>query len=236
MTFDPPFIKATFLKRYKRFLADVRLESGETLTVHCPNTGSMKNCQVAESPCWISLTNKPGRKLPGTLEIVTTANGDLAGVNTSRPNHLAREAIENGTVTELAGFDAIRSEVKYGAENSRIDLLLNYKDKRCYVEVKNVTLEAGGGLIIFPDTVTARGTKHLRELIAMVEEGHRAALFFCVQHSGAKRVAPAADIDPLYTATLKEAIAAGVEILAYGCHISAEEIAIDHKIAFTVET
>ena len=235
MIFEPPFIQATFLKRYKRFLADVLLDNGEIITVHCPNTGSMKCCQVEESPCWISLANKSGRKLPGTLEIVTTANGDLAGVNTSRPNHLVREAIENGTVCELAGFDSIRNEVKYGAEGSRIDLLLTCGDRHCYVEVKNVTLEAGNGLIVFPDAVTARGTKHLRELMAMVAEGHRALLFFCVQHSGARHVSPAAEIDPVYTSTLKEAIAAGVEVLAYGCRVTAEEIAIDHKIDFTVD-
>ena len=232
MKFDPPLIEATFLKRYKRFLVDVRLGNGELMTVHCPNTGSMKNCLVEGTPCWISLSDKPGRKLPGTLEITTTAAGHRAGVNTARPNHLVREAIENGTITELQGYDSIRGEVKYGDENSRIDLLLENDRSRCYVEVKNVTLEAGGGLIIFPDAVTARGTKHLRELIAVTGQGHRAVLMFCVQHSGASATGPAADIDSLYTATLKEAVDAGVEVLAYGCRISGEEIAIHRKLGF----
>lgn len=234
MRFDPPFKQAVFLRRYKRFLTDVRLANGEELTVHCPNTGSMKNCLVQGSPCWISLSDKPGRKLPGTLEITTTTSGCLAGVNTSRPNHLVREAIENGTIIELQGFDQIRSEMKYGAENSRIDLLLNYPECDCYVEVKNVTLEAGNGLIIFPDAVTERGAKHLRELMTVVEQGQRAVLFFCVQHTDARRVAPAVEIDPVYTSTLNDAIEAGVEVLAYGCRLSAEEIAIDRKIDFTL--
>lgn len=233
MRFDPPLIEATFLKRYKRFFADVRLADGEQMTVHCPNTGSMKNCLVEETPCWISLSDKPGRKLPGTLEITTTANGDLAGVNTGRPNHLVREAIENGVVTELQGYGAIRREVRYGDRNSRIDLLLENPDSLCYVEVKNVTLESGNGLIIFPDAVTARGTKHLRELIDVAGRGHRAVLFFCVQHSGGDAVAPAAEIDRVYTVTLQEAVEAGVEVLAYGCRISGKEIAVDRKVGFT---
>lgn len=234
MKFDPPFTQATFLKRYKRFLVDVRLADGTETTVHCPNTGSMKNCLVADTPCWISLSDKPGRKLPGTLEIVTTSLGDLAGVNTSRPNHLVREAIENGLVSELAGYHSIRGEVRYGDENSRIDLLLSDGDRHCYVEVKNVTLESSNGVMLFPDAVTTRGTKHLRELMAMVDQGHRAVLFFCVQHSGAKVAGPAAAIDPIYSATLAEAVARGVEVLAYTCELSAAEIAVARKIDFTL--
>ena len=232
MKFDPPFTEAVLLKRYKRFLADVRLADGSELTVHCPNTGSMKHCQAPDAPCWISLTDKPGRKLPGTLEITTTSAGHRTGVNTARPNHLVREAIESGAIPELGGYARIRGEVKYGAENSRIDLLLEDGERQCFVEVKNVTLEAGGGLIVFPDAVTARGTKHLRELMAVVDQGQRAVLLFCVQHSGASRVAPAADIDPVYTATLNEALAAGVEVLAYGCDLSADEIAIARRLPF----
>ena len=140
MKFPEPLVEGRLIRRYKRFLADVRLDNGETITVHCANTGSMKNCLVEESPCWISLTDKPGRKLPGTLEMITTTNGHRAGVNTSRPNHLVREGIENGVIAELQGYDSIRTEVKYGEQNSRIDLLLEKDDSRCYVEVKNVTV------------------------------------------------------------------------------------------------
>jgi sugar fermentation stimulation protein A len=234
MKFDPPLTQATMIKRYKRFLADVRLANGDIITVHCPNTGSMKHCVVAETPCWFSLSDNPKRKLPGTLEITTTSLGFTAGVNTSRPNQLVREAIEAGAITELNGYDRIRTEVKYGDENSRIDLLLDKNQQQCFVEVKNVTLENPGGLISFPDAVTSRGAKHLRELMAMVEQGHRAVLFFCVQHSGAKRVGVAVDIDPLYAETLKRAIAAGVEVLAYGCTLSPTEIALNRRLDFAL--
>jgi len=232
MKIDPPLEQATLLKRYKRFLTDIRLESGEELTIHCANTGSMKNCWVEETPCWFSRSNNPKRKLPGTLEISTTPDGDLVGVNTQRPNHLVREGIENGTITELQGYDSIKPEVKYGEENSRIDLLLSKDEQRCYVEVKNTTLGVGNGRVLFPDAVTARGTKHLRELIKMVEEGHRAVLVFCVQHSGAKEIGPADDIDPQYGEVLREAIAAGVEVLAYGCYLGPEEIVVTQRLPF----
>jgi sugar fermentation stimulation protein A len=233
MKLFPHFKQATLLKRYKRFLADIRLDSGEELTIHCPNTGSMKNCWATETPCWFSLSDNPKRKLPGTLEITTTPDGFLCGVNTQRPNHLVREAIENGTIIELQGYDCIRPEVKYGEENSRIDLLLSTDSQQCYVEVKNTTLGTGDGRVLFPDAVTTRGAKHLRELIKMVEEGHRSVLVFCVQHTGAKTVGPADEIDPDYGVILREAIAAGVEILAYGCKLTAEEIVIHKQLPFT---
>ncbi|MCK9563263.1 MAG: DNA/RNA nuclease SfsA [Bacteroidales bacterium] len=235
MKFDPPFEQGTLLRRYKRFLADVELPHGEVLTVHCPNTGSMKNCVVPGAPCWFSRNDNPKRKLPGTLEITTTPLGWLAGVNTGRANQLVREAIADGVVAELAGYDNMRGEVRYGEENSRIDLLLQSDGRRdCYVEVKNVTLEADDGLVIFPDAVTARGTKHLRELSAMVRGGHRAILLYCVQHSGATRAGPADDIDPVYGAALREALAAGVEVLAYGCRVTAGEIAVAQRLPFLI--
>lgn len=232
MKIDPPLEQATLLKRYKRFLADIRLDSGEEMTIHCPNTGSMKNCWEAETPCWFSRSNDPKRKLPGTLEMTSTPDGFLTGVNTGRPNHLVREAIENGVITELQGYSQIRPEVKYGEENSRIDLLLSEGERRCYVEVKNTTLGVGDGRVLFPDAVTSRGTKHLRELMAMVEQGHRAVLVFCVQHSGAETVGSADEIDPEYGRTLREALAAGVEVLAYGCHLSPEDISLRTPLPF----
>ncbi|MFA5493763.1 MAG: DNA/RNA nuclease SfsA [Porticoccaceae bacterium] len=231
MKFDPSFEQGTLLARYKRFFADVLRADGDILTVHCPNTGSMKHCVVPHTPCWFSLSDNPRRKLAGTLEITTTPQGYLAGVNTGRANQLVREAIDDGAIAELAGYATVLGEVRYGAENSRIDLLLSGANRRdCYVEVKNVTFEQQGGLITFPDAVTSRGTKHLRELIATVRAGHRAVLLFCVQHSGAQRVAPADDIDPLYGRTLREAISAGVEVVAYGCRMTAEEIVIDRRL------
>jgi len=224
---DLPLLPATFIKRYKRFFTDIRTEQGELLTVHCPNTGSMKNCQVENSPCWYSLSNNPKRKLPGTLEIVTTSFGNLAGVNTSRPNHIVRRAIENGLISELCGYENIRSEVRYGEEKSRIDLLLEGgREQQCYVEVKNVTLDCGDGHAQFPDSVTSRGTKHLRELMVMVAEGHRAVLFFCVQLTGVQNMSIADHIDPLYGQTLSAAIDAGVEVLVWQADLSAQNIGL----------
>ena len=229
---NPPFYPATFIKRYKRFFADIQNEQGQLMTLHCPNTGSMKNCQVEGSPCWYSLSDNPKRKLPGTLEIVTTSQGNLAGVNTAVPNHLVREAIEADLVPELQGYQQIRSEVRYGEEKSRIDLLLeDHKLGLCYVEVKNVTLDMGAGLAMFPDAVTSRGAKHLRELMTMVAAGHRAVLFFCVQLTGVERVEVAADIDPAYAQTMTQAIAAGVEVRAWRTSISADEIVLEQAIS-----
>ena len=232
MKIAPPLFSATFEKRYKRFFADVRTPSGELLTLHCPNTGSMKNCLVEGSPCWYSLSDNPKRKLPGTLEIVTSSQGNLAGVNTSRPNYLVREVIEADLVPELQGYSQIRTEVRYGEEKSRIDLLLEDRSLgQCYVEVKNVTLDMGDGLATFPDAVTSRGTKHLRELMAMVAAGHRAVLFFCVQLTGVQRMEVAAEIDPGYAATLSEAVAAGVEVIAWRASIGADQIVLDQPIS-----
>ena len=232
MQINPPFYPATFIKRYKRFFADIQNEQGQLMTLHCPNTGSMKNCQVEGSACWYSLSDNPKRKLPGTLEIVTTSQGNLAGVNTAKPNHLVREAIEADLIPQLRGYQQIRSEVRYGEEKSRIDLLLeDEKLGRCYVEVKNVTLDMGAGLAMFPDAVTSRGAKHLRELMAMVDAGHRAVLFFCVQLTGVERVEVAADIDPSYAQTMAQALAAGVDVMAWRTSINANEIVLEQAIS-----
>jgi len=234
---DLSLLPATFIKRYKRFFTDIRTEQGELLTVHCPNTGSMKNCQVESGPCWYSLSDNPKRKLPGTLEIVTTSFGNLAGVNTARPNHIVRRAIEDNLIPELRGYENIRSEVRYGEEKSRIDLLLERGQEglieRCYVEVKNVTLDCGDGHAQFPDAVTSRGAKHLRELMAMVAQGHRAVLFFCVQLTGVKSMSIAGDIDPLYAETLSAAIDAGVEVLVWQADISDRDISLQRPLPLT---
>ncbi len=214
---------AQLIQRYKRFLADVMLPNGETITVHCPNTGSMKNCIQPMSPCWYSTSASATRKYPNTLEIVTTPSGDLAGINTSRSNGLVETAIRAGVINELQSYDNIRREVVYGSEKSRIDFVLERGDEKCFVEVKNVTLMEAKGQGLFPDAVSERGTKHLRELMQMVREGHRAILLFCVQHTGIKWVEPADAIDPVYGKTLREAIASGVEVIAYGAEIEPEK-------------
>ncbi|MCW8126966.1 DNA/RNA nuclease SfsA [Microbulbifer halophilus] len=231
MKLDPPLAQAVLLRRYKRFLADIEAPSGEAFTIHCPNTGSMKNCWVEHSPCWYSDSGNPKRKYRHTLEVTTTPEGALAGVNTGRANALVEEAIGSGVVAELQGYAGLRREVRYGAENSRIDLLLSGEPGDCYVEVKNVTL-AEGARGLFPDAVSSRGAKHLRELQKLAEGGVRAVLFYCVQHTGIETVEAAREIDPGYAAALDEAVAAGVEVLAYRAKIGASEIALAENIPF----
>lgn len=231
---------ALLLKRYKRFLADVRLLDGRELTIHCPNTGSMKNCVLPESPCWYSVSLSQTRKYPQTLELVTTPGGHLAGINTARTNELVEAALHAQVITELRGYQTQRREVVYGSEKSRIDFLLGDKElddkalsenkspdtRLCYLEVKNVTLMEEEGEGFFPDAVSERGSKHLRELIAMVEQGHRAVLLFCVQHTGIQSVRAAAHIDPVYATTLHAARVAGVEVIAYAAAIKPEQHSI----------
>ncbi|MGN0920450.1 MAG: DNA/RNA nuclease SfsA [Cellvibrio sp.] len=219
------FYPATLLSRYKRFLSDVRLGDDQVITAHCPNTGSMRNCVAPESLCYLSHSDSRTRKYPYTIEVVTTPDGHLACINTGRANALVARAIDEGVITELQGYSVRLAEQKYGHEKSRIDWLLSggLVDARpCYVEVKNLTLlEDGYGQ--FPDAVSLRGSKHLRELIALVEEGARAVLLFCVAHSGVAKVKPADHIDPIYGELLRQAAAQGVEVLAYQTQFDFEQ-------------
>lgn len=210
------------LRRYKRFLADVELADGSTLTLHCPNTGSMKNCQSPGSRVWFSTSDNPKRKYPHTWELVENPDAALVGINTGRANGLVMEAVAADRISELRNYDSCRAEVPYGSQNSRIDLLLSSGEERCYVEIKNVSLGLGNGLGVFPDAVTTRGQKHLEELLEMAQSGARAVLLFCVQHTGIDRVAPADEIDPNYGRLLRQAHAGGVEVLAYGAAIEPE--------------
>ncbi|WP_303290357.1 DNA/RNA nuclease SfsA [Marinobacter sp. SS5-14b] len=216
MKFADPLLEGRLIRRYKRFLADVRLAGGEEVTAHCPNTGSMLGCQPENARVWLSQSDNPKRKLKYTWELVETSPGTIACVNTARPNAQARAAIEAGVVQELAGYSTIRGEVRYGEEKSRIDLLLSGHAAQpdTWVEVKNVTL-AEGGQGYFPDAVTERGQKHLRELIAQVVKGDRAVLFFAVNHTGIEEVRPADHIDARYGQLLRQAVEAGVEVVAY---------------------
>jgi len=224
-------IPATLVKRYKRFLADVVLADGEQITVHCPNTGSMKNCADSGAKVWLLDSENPKRKYRFGWELVEVEQQYLACVNTGRANHLIREAIESGVVESLQGYSDIRAEVKYGEENSRIDLLLTGGEQPdAWVEIKNVTLLEEDNLGTFPDAVTARGAKHLRELMAMVERGQRAVLMFCVAHTGIERVSPADHIDPEYGRLLRQAVEVGVEVLAYQAAIDMDEIRIVREV------
>jgi sugar fermentation stimulation protein A len=234
MRFTTPLIRGTLLQRYKRFLADVQLEYGTVITAHCANSGSMLGCLPANAPVLLSHHPDPKRKLAYSWELVQVG-GTWVGINTMRPNHLVREAIEQGVIRELAGYPTIEPERKYG-ENSRIDLLLSAPDRpKCYVEVKNVTL-AEGDCALFPDSVTVRGTKHLNELANQVKLGDRAVMVFLVQRGDCESFRPAATIDPTYARTLVTARNAGVELLCYGCAVSPDGIAVTKPLAIDLTT
>lgn len=231
--------QASFVRRYKRFMADVALPDGAVITLHCPNTGSMRNCLAAGAPCWYSTSANPLRKYPHTLEVVTTPDGHLAGVNTGRANRLVESALARGLVEELRGYSLCQREVRYGEENSRVDFFLggHVRDPRpCYVEVKSVTLMAEPGRGLFPDAVSERGSKHLRELAKMAQRGCRAILLFCVQHTGIISVQPADEIDPIYGKNLRDAVTSGVEIIAYQSGIVPAQatIALERKISVVI--
>lgn len=230
MKFDAPLVSGRLLRRYKRFLADVELPGGEVITAHTANTGAMTGCCAPGSRVWLSVSDNPKRKYAHTWELVEVAPQVLCGINTLMSNRLVREAIEQQRIAELADYSQINSEVRYGEENSRIDLLLRDEVRPdCYVEVKNVTL-VDNSHGFFPDAVSARGTKHLRELMSVVAAGQRAVIFFCVQRADCAQVSPADHVDPLYGATLREALAAGVEALAYGAEVTPQGIALQRRL------
>ncbi|WP_213880663.1 DNA/RNA nuclease SfsA [Pseudomonas sp. dw_358] len=232
MIFMPPLEEARLIKRYKRFLADIELPSGEQLTIHCPNTGSMFNCMSEGGRVWFSRSNDPKRKLPGTWEISETPQGRLACVNTGRANALVEEALRAGRIEALSGFHALKREVPYGEENSRIDFRLDYAEGPAYVEVKSVTLGFDGSPVAaFPDAVTQRGAKHLRELAKLARHGIRAVQLYCVNLSGIEAVRPAEEIDSAYSQALRSAIEEGVEVLACGVYLDAQQVYIDRPLA-----
>ncbi|MEM7004319.1 MAG: DNA/RNA nuclease SfsA [Pseudomonadota bacterium] len=224
----PPLTEGRLIKRYKRFLADVELVSGGVTTVHCPNPGSLMGLKDPGMRVWMSTSHNPKRKLPMTLELVE-ADGGLVSVNTNNPNKLAEEAIRSGKIVELAEFDNLRREVRYST-NSRIDILLESEDLRTYVEVKNCHLMRTPGLTEFPDSVTSRGAKHLRDLMGEKAAGNRAVMLFIIQRSDCNELATAPDVDMNYHEAFYQAADAGVEILCYDCQISLEEICVRRRI------
>lgn len=232
MRFSSPLVSGRLVKRYKRFLADVILDSGEAVTAHCANPGSMLGLREPGARVFLSLSDNPARKLKYSWEIVE-ADGALVGINTAHPNGLVEEALTARLIPELVGFSGLRREVKYG-RNSRIDILLEGSDGRpVYVEVKNVHLMRQAGLAEFPDSVTARGAKHLVEMGDMVAEGARAAMVYLVQRPDCDRLSFAADIDPAYAAAFVAAKARGVEAYAIGCRVTPEEIVAERPVTLT---
>lgn len=231
MQFEPPLEEGRLLRRYKRFLADIETASGELLTIHCANTGSMLNCMSEGARIWFSRSNDPKRKLPGSWEIGETPHGRLAVINTGRANALVEEALRAGLISELDGFTSLKREVPYGQERSRIDFRLDYPEGAAFVEVKSVTLGFEGiRVAAFPDARTERGSKHLRELAALAREGIRAVQLYCVNLTDIDAVRPAEEIDPAYAAALREAVGAGVEVLAYGAAISAQGVQLVKRL------
>ncbi len=232
MIFPKPLHKGTLVRRYKRFLADVVLESGETVTAHCANSGSMLSVDAPGSEVWLSKSDNAARKHAYTWELIRV-DGALVGINTQHPNRLAAEAVASGLIAELRGYKRIRREVRMG-ENSRVDLVLEADQSvPCLVEVKNVTLrrEAGRrGYVEFPDAKTVRGGKHLRELAIAAEAGNRAVMFYLAQRPDAETLGLAADIDADYAAAFSAARARGVEAICYRCDVSVTGIEVAEAI------
>ena len=237
MQLPRPLYPGTLLKRYKRFLADVVLDDGTKLTAHCPNPGRMTGLMTPGSAIWLSRSDNPKRKLPFTFELYESANG-LVGINTGYPNIIVSQAIAREEITELSGYESLRREVNYG-ERSRIDVLLEDSSRgKCWVEIKNVHLkrdkDALPGIAEFPDSVTARGTRHLYELSNQVANGDRAVMVYLVQRMDCDRFRVAADIDPVYAKALAYALKSGVEVLCFDTTITTNEIKIRRalKLAF----
>ncbi len=227
MRFSSPLVRGTLVQRYKRFLADVQLPSGATVTAHCTNTGTMMGCKTAGSAVYISRCTNVRRRLAYTWEMIRV-NGGWVGINTLHPNRLVAEAIEMGTIGELQGYNSIRREVCTRA-GTRLDICLEGPRGLCFVEVKNVTL-AIDGTAAFPDAVTTRGTKHLRELIRLKRQGHRAVVFFVIQREDCSNFRPADEIDPEYGRWLRRAARAGVELLPYQASVTPQEIILTRRL------
>ena len=230
MKFEPALRPARLISRYKRFLADVVTPDGETFTLHCANTGAMTGCATPGDTVWYSTSASLTRKYPHSWELTETQDGHIICVNTLRANQLVREALAVNAITELSGYENLRAEVKYGAERSRIDFLLQAHNRpECYIEVKSVTLlQQGKGY--FPDAVTVRGQKHLRELASIAQQGERAVMLFTVLHSGIEDVSPARHIDARYAEQLAQAQQSGVEILCYKAQLSPAGMWLNQRI------
>jgi sugar fermentation stimulation protein A len=233
MQFPTPLIPATLLRRYKRFLADVTLPDGETVTAHVANPGAMLGLATPGARVWLSKSDNKKRKLAYSWELVEVDFGtgvEQVGVNTAHPNALVAEALASGAITELTGYPSVRREVKYGRQ-SRVDFLLEAPERPpCYLEIKNVHMMRAPGLAEFPDSVTARGARHLDELADMVAEGHRAIMLYLIQIGSAERFALARDIDPGYAAAFDRARGRGVEAFAYRCDITPDGIVVEQTV------
>ncbi len=230
MRFQTPLVPAVLIRRYKRFLADIRLPDGRGITAHCPNPGAMQGLAEPGTRIWVEPNDDPRKKLKFGWRLVEHANGHFTGIDTSLPNRLLGQALKARQIPELAAYSIVLPEQKYGA-NSRVDFLLRGAElPDAYVEVKSVTLSRQPGLAEFPDTVTQRGTRHLRDLAEMAQNGHHAVLFYLVQRTDVQIVSVARDIDPAYADAHTVARAAGVTVLSYRADISPQVITIGHRL------
>ena len=228
MKFKIPLVQGKLIRRYKRFLADVELESGEIVIAHCTNSGSMKTCIEEGAPVYLTPVNDPKRKTKFTWEMIFL-NGDWVGINTLVPNVLAFEAIRDGKIEKLKGYTNVKREVTFG--DSRFDVFAENSHEKCFVEVKNVTMKEDD-FALFPDAVTTRGKKHLETLIQVKKQGIRAAMLYVIQRMDVKRFGPAKEIDPDYAATLQKAYIAGVEIIPVQARVTPEKIEIVSELPF----
>lgn len=235
MKLPHPLQRGTLIKRYKRFLADIRLDSGETITAHCANPGAMTGLDAPGLTVWLSISDNPNRKLPWSWELAELPTG-LVGINTSHPNKIVGEALALGNIPELSAYKTIRPEVKYG-ENSRVDFLLTQPDlPDCYLEVKNVHLSRSHRLAEFPDSKTARGAKHLAELGKMAGLGKRAVNLYLIQRDDCEEFSLASDVDPAYSMAFEKARSEGVEMLAYSCRLALQEIVLAQPLPISAVT
>ena len=228
MQFKSPLTHGYLIKRYKRFLADIRLEDGSKITAHCTNSGSMKSCLETDAEVYLTPVNDPKRKTKFTWEMIKI-NGDWVGINTSNPNKLAFEFLTNKSIRGLDQYDSVKTEVKFG--ESRLDLLAENDNERCAIEVKNVTLKEDD-YALFPDAKTVRGLKHLNTLIRLKKEGYRTVMLYIIQRSDVQIFAPAKEIDPDYAKTLKQAHNNGVDIFPVQVKVSPEKIVINKILPF----
>lgn len=236
MRFESPLAEVRLLRRYKRFLADMEFPDGQRLTVHCPNTGAMLGCDRPGSRAWLSLAANPARKYRWTWELVEAEAGVLVGIHTGRSNSLVREAIGAGLIPALKGYSELRAEVT-AAPGCRVDFLLSGHASQadCYLEVKNVTAVVSGGVALFPDTISERASRHLRELMRKAQHGQRAMLCFCVQRDDVREVRPADAIDRVYGQTLRQALQRGVEVCACVARITPKELVLYRMVPVNIE-
>ncbi len=231
MNFENKLISGLFVKRYKRFFVDIKINN-KIITAHCPNTGSMYGLLKKDNKVWISKSNNPNRKLKYTLEIIEEKNSKI-GVNTHSTNKIVHHALQNNLIDEFANFSEIKTEVKFGL-NTRFDFLVSNKKQRAFIEVKNVTLSRDKALAEFPDTVTTRGLKHINELIKASKKNYKVFILYLIQRNDCESFTIAKDIDPNYARALSKAVKNNLKILCYDCKFSLKGIKLNNKIKFNI--